>query len=213
MDLSVSILSINEDIKNNVLKLSQCDVDYLHVDIMDGLFVPNSTWSIDEVKDILPSNFENIDVHLMVYDLDKYISDFMSIKPKNITFHYEATDDVRKYIDILHKNNIKAGLSIKPGTDVSLIKPYLEDVDLVLVMSVEPGFGGQKFIPSSYDKINELYKLREENNYHYVIEVDGGVNNETINYCKKCDMVVVGSYITKNDYEESIDILRKLIDN
>lgn len=212
MKLSVSILSIKDDIKNNVAKLINYDIDYLHIDIMDGLFVPNTTWNIDEVKAILP-DYKNLDVHLMVNDLDKYINDFISINPKIITFHYEATCDIMKYIDLIHSHGIKAGLAIKPDTDVSSISKYLDVVDLVLVMSVEPGFGGQKFIMNSCIKMNELYNLRNENNYNYLIEVDGGVNNETISYCDKFDLVVVGSYITKNDYEESINTLRNIMDN
>ncbi len=211
MELSVSILSIKDDIKNNVAKLINYNIDYLHIDIMDGLFVPNTTWNIDEVRSILP-DYKNLDVHLMVNDLDKYINDFISLNPSIITFHYEATFDIMKYVNLLHSYGIKAGLAIKPNTDVSEIEKYLKYVDLVLVMSVEPGFGGQKFIMDSYFKINALYNLRIENNYKYIIEVDGGVNNETIEYCNNCDIVVVGSYITKNDYEESIKNLRSIID-
>lgn len=211
MKLSVSILSIKNNIKENILKLSKLDIDYLHIDIMDNLFVPNKTWNIDEVKEIVPNNYKKFDVHLMVYDLDKYIKDFISLKPNIITFHLEATNNVEKYIQIIHENNILAGISIKPNTSIESIKPYLKDIDLVLVMSVEPGFGGQKFIENSENKINELLQIKKENNYNYLIEVDGGVNKDTMKFCKNCDIVVVGSYITNNDYEESIKNIKSEI--
>ncbi len=210
MKLSVSILSFKDrvDEVDCINDLVKCKIDFLHLDIMDGLFVPNKTWNITEVKKILPNNFNNYDVHLMVNDLDNYIDDFVSINPKYMTFHIEATDNPKKYIDLIKSNNIKVGISLKPSTDLELLKPYLSLVDLVLVMSVEPGFGGQKFMESMSDRINELYKLRAENNYNYVIEVDGGVNNNTINSCQNCDIVVVGSYITNNNYQISIDNLK-----
>ena len=144
----------------------------------------------------------------MVEDVKKYINDFSKLNPEYITFHYEATNNPMNEINLIKQKNIKVGISIKPDTDVKKLLPYLEYVDLVLIMSVEPGKGGQKFLDSSIEKIDYLYKIRKKCNYKYVIEVDGGVNIETIDKCKKCDIVVVGSYITKNNYEESINKLR-----
>lgn len=209
MKLSVSILSMKDqfDIKENIKKLNNCNIDFLHIDIMDGKFVKNSTWNCLNVKNILPNNSKPLDIHLMVEDIEKYINDFSILNPKYITFHLEATDNPIKIIKLIKEKNMGVGISIKPNTDVSKILPYLSLVDLVLVMSVEPGQGGQKFLDNSVEKINYLYQVRNDKNYNYVIEVDGGVNNTTIENCRKCDIVVVGSYITKNNYEESIKSL------
>ncbi len=209
MKLSVSILSMKDqfDIKENIKKLNNCNIDFLHIDIMDGKFVKNSTWNCLDVKNILPNNSKPLDIHLMVEDIEKYINDFSILNPKYITFHLEATDNPIKIIKLIKEKNIGVGISIKPNTDVSKLLPYLSLVDLVLVMSVEPGQGGQKFLDNSVEKINYLYQVRNDKNYNYVIEVDGGVNNTTIENCRKCDIVVVGSYITKNNYEESIKSL------
>lgn len=209
MKLSVSILSMKDqfDIKENIKKLNNCNIDFLHIDIMDGKFVKNSTWNCLDVKNILPNNSKPLDIHLMAEDIEKYINDFSILNPKYITFHLEATDNPIKIIKLIKEKNMGVGISIKPNTDVSKILPYLSLVDLVLVMSVEPGQGGQKFLDNSVEKINYLYQVRNDKNYNYVIEVDGGVNNTTIENCRKCDIVVVGSYITKNNYEESIKSL------
>lgn len=209
MKLSVSILSMKDqfDIKESIKKLNNCNIDFLHIDIMDGKFVKNSTWNCLDVKNILPNTSKPLDIHLMVEDIEKYINDFSILNPKYITFHLEATDNPIKIIKLIKEKNIGVGISIKPNTDVSKLLPYLSLVDLVLVMSVEPGQGGQKFLDNSVEKINYLYQVRNDKNYNYVIEVDGGVNNTTIENCRKCDIVVVGSYITKNNYEESIKSL------
>lgn len=209
MKLSTSILSIKDDIdiKENIKKLIDYKIDYLHLDIMDGEFVTNKTWNIDEIKEVLPSNLNNLDVHLMVYDLERYINDFANLNPQYITFHLEATNCPHKYINLIKQKNIKVGISVKPNTDLNSLRPILKDVDLVLIMSVEPGYGKQKFLNSAIERIDTLYKWREESNYSYVIEIDGGINKDTIDYCRKCDIVVVGSYITSNDYETSIKSL------
>lgn len=202
--LSVSILGIKENTKENIQKLDNLNIDYFHIDIMDGKFVENKTWSYRTVKSILENTKTKKDVHLMVTNVKKYIKKYSKLNPDIITFHYEATTNHLEYIKCLKEKNIKAGLSIKPDTKVEEIKDLLKYVDLVLVMSVEPGKGGQKYIENSTNKINELYKLREENNYSYLIEVDGGINNETKLQAKNADILVVGSYITSNNYEEKI---------
>lgn len=201
--LSVSILGIKENFDSNIAKLDKLGVDYFHIDIMDGKFVNNTTWQYSDLKDVLTVDTP-IDVHLMVYDLDSYIDDFINLNPSIITFHYEATDDYLRIIEKIRKCGIKVGLAIKPDTDVSEILDLLGFVDLVLVMSVEPGFGGQKFIDNSTNKINELYSLREKNRYSFLIEVDGGINDTTIDKVRDADIKVVGSFITNGDYEEQI---------
>lgn len=202
--LSVSILGIKEKIKKNIKKLDNLNIDFFHIDIMDGIFVENTTWEYKEIKKIVKHRKTKKDIHLMVKDVKKYIDDFINLKPEIITFHYEATDNHIELINYIKKHNIKAGISIKPNTEVEKIKELLNMVDLVLVMSVEPGKGGQKYIDNSTNKINELYNIRKENNYKYLIEVDGGINKETKEYAKNADILVVGSYITNNNYEEKI---------
>lgn len=203
--ISASFLSIKDNIKENIKKLDNTSIDMLHVDIMDGIFVPNKTWNIDEVNELLLDTKNKKDIHLMVNDVKKYIDDFKILKPEYITFHYEATDNIFDTIRYIKSLNIKVGLSIKPNTNIEDIKPYLEYLDLVLVMSVEPGKGGQKFIESSIDKIDYLYNERINNNYHYLIEVDGGINDITSKKCSKVDILVIGSFITNGNYQEQID--------
>ena len=202
--LSVSILGIKEKIRKNIKKLDKLNIDYFHIDIMDGIFVENTTWEYKEISKILRHAKTKKDIHLMVKDVKKYVDEFINLKPEIITFHYEATNNHLEIINYIKENNIKAGISIKPDTKIEDIKDIIKYVDLVLVMSVEPGKGGQKYIENSTNKINDLYNLRKENNYNYLIEVDGGINNETKEKATNADILVVGSYITNNNYEEKI---------
>lgn len=206
MKISASFLSIKDNIKENIVKLTNSDIDYLHLDIMDGKFVFNKTWDILEIKNLINYN-KPLDIHLMVKDVYKYIDDFKDLNPNFITVHYEVLDDVMMVINYIKKYNIKVGLSIKPNTDISVIIPYLKYIDLVLVMSVEPGLGGQKFIMDSVDKIKKLKELKGD----YLIEVDGGINDSTIDLVKDVDIVVVGSYITSGNYEKRIKKLKEKI--
>lgn len=199
MKISASFLTI--DNIDNVNKLVDCDIDYLHLDIMDGIFVNNK----NEVINI--TNKKPLDVHLMVNDVYKYIDIYKNLNPLFITFHYEAVTDVLEVVNYIKKFNIKVGLSIKPSTKVEEIIPYLPYLDLVLVMSVEPGQGGQSFIMDTVDKIRKLKELKG----NYLIEVDGGINDNTINLINDADIIVVGSYITSGDYEERIKNLKEKI--
>ena len=208
MKIAASFLDIKGPIQEEVTKLSNLDVDYLHLDVMDGIFVENKTFTYEEFSDITKYSAKPKDVHLMVSDVKRYIDEFAKLNPEFITFHLEAASEVSGVINYIHEKGIKVGISIKPATDVSEIVDYLKYIDLVLVMSVEPGKGGQSFIEESTKKIEQLYNLREKQGYNYVIEVDGGINNETIKLCDKADIVVVGSYITKQDYAEAIRNLR-----
>ena len=209
MKISASFLSIKENLKENISKLTKTDIDYLHLDIMDGKFVKNSTYSIDEIKNII--NYDKkLDVHLMVIDIKKYIDDFKCLNPEFITFHYETNYDIISLISYIKSLNIKVGISICPDTDVKVLDKYLPFIDLVLVMSVNPGYGGQKFISSSIEKINYLKNQRLKYNYKYKISVDGGINDETIKLVNS-DIAVVGSYITNGDYIENIKKLKESI--
>lgn len=184
--------------------------DYLHLDIMDGHFVPNISFGPAITKQIEKNTLLPLDVHLMVSDPLNWISLFSLPKVKFITIHIES-NDVDQTIELIKKNKIGVGLSIKPNTMVSKIIPYLSKIDLVLVMTVEPGFGGQSFIMSSLDKVKELVELRRKNGLSFVIEVDGGVNFETAKLCKDqgVDIAVAGSYLfNMNDRKKGMEGLR-----
>ena len=206
MKISASFLSIKDNLKENIDLLTKCDIDYLHLDIMDGIFVKNKTWDISEIKNLINYN-KPLDVHLMVSDVYKYVDEYKDLNPEFITFHYEVDLDIMNIINYIKKYNIKVGLSIKPNTKVDEIIPYLPYLDLVLVMSVEPGEGGQKFIIDSVDKIKKLKELKGD----YLIEVDGGINDSTISLVKDVDIAVIGSYITSGNYEEKIKSIKEKI--
>ena len=206
MKISASFLSIKDNLKENIDLLTKCDIDYLHLDIMDGIFVKNKTWDISEIKNLINYN-KPLDVHLMVSDVYKYVDEYKELNPEFITFHYEVDLDIMDIINYIKKYNIKVGLSIKPNTKVDEIIPYLPYLDLVLVMSVEPGEGGQKFIIDSVDKIKKLKELKGD----YLIEVDGGINDSTISLVKDVDIAVIGSYITSGNYEEKIKSIKEKI--
>ena len=209
--LSTSILSIKDNLIDNI-KIIDEKTDYIHIDIMDGIFVNNNTWDINTVKLLTEGHKKPLDVHLMVSDVKKYIDDFSLLKPEYITIHLESTNKIDEVIEYIKNKGIKVGLSIKPSTDVSKLYPFLKKVELILIMSVELGFGGQKFLDSATIKIDRLKELRTLYEYKYKIEVDGGVNLETLNKCINSDLFVVGSYITSsNNYEDRIDEINKII--
>lgn len=209
MKISVSYLSVIDDLKEKIKMIDKTDCDYIHLDIMDGVFVFNKTPEFDEIKDNFIGINKKLDVHLMCKDIKKYIDQYALLNPDYITFHIECATDVLEIINYIKSKNIKAGITFKPDTSIDTIKPYLKYIDLVLVMSVEPGLGGQKFISKSINKINNLHKLRNDLSLSYKIEVDGGINLKTISFCDKADIAVVGSYITSsNNYQIQIDKLR-----
>lgn len=200
--ISASFLSIKDNLKENINILTNLDISYLHLDIMDGMFVPNKTYDINKIKEII--NFKKpLDIHLMVSDVYKYVSDFITLKPEFITFHYEANCDIMNLINYIKSNGVKVGIAINPETDVKVLDEYLKYLDLILVMSVTPGRGGQKFIPSSIDKINYLNNVKKEFGYNYLISVDGGINLDTIKFVKT-DIAVIGSYLTSGNMKENL---------
>ena len=187
--------------------------EYLHFDVMDGHFVNNISFGVPVLKSISKTHNMINDVHLMISEPLRYAERFIEAGADIITFHIEAVnkEECLKLIELIHSLKKKVGISIKPNTQVNAIKEYLKDIDLVLVMSVEPGFGGQSFMDSSLLKIKELDNLRKENNYSYLIEVDGGINDKTGKLCKEAgvDILVAGSYIFKgDDYLEKVESLR-----
>lgn len=184
---------------------------WLHYDVMDGHFVPNISFGYGILSNLRKVTDKFIDVHLMISDPAFYAPKFVEAGADLVNFHVEAMDSVEKTKALLkqiHDLGAKNGITIKPGTSVEAIKPYLDDIDLVLVMSVEPGFGGQSFKESALDKIKQLAAMKKD--HHYVIEVDGGINAQTGQLCKEAgvDVLVAGSYVFKNpNRKEAIDSL------
>ncbi|MBQ9854194.1 MAG: ribulose-phosphate 3-epimerase [Bacilli bacterium] len=208
--ISTSILSIKDNFIDNIKKIDNTSTDYIHLDIMDGNFVPNKSFSYEEMLSVKKNTTKPLDVHLMVSNPEPYINNYKNLNPEYITIHYEI-EDYLKYINIIKDLNIKAGISVKPNTNIEEIFDVLHKLDLVLIMSVEPGLGGQKFIESSIDKIKKLKSYIDKNNLDIKIEVDGGINDITSILCidAGCDILVSGSYITNNEnYEEQIKKLR-----
>lgn len=208
--ISPSILACDFlNLENELNLLNNTDCEYLHLDVMDGHFVNNLTFGYQLISCIRTKTDKVLDVHLMISNPTRYLEEYINAGSDIITIHLEIEEDINNIIDIIKSNNKKVGIAIKPDTDLELLTPYLDKIDLVLVMSVNPGFGGQSFIESSTNRIKHLVKLREENNYNYVINVDGGVNNSTRDKVEDADILVAGSYVfNSDDYQERITSLR-----
>lgn len=203
MEISTSILSIRENRIENIKKIGNTSSNYIHLDVMDGVFVPNKVDFLEE-KEVLLETEKLLDIHLMVDNVESYVEKYKSFNPMYITFHLEVEKDIKDLINKI-KKICKVGISIKPNTDIEDLMPFLDMLDLVLIMSVEPGKGGQTFINDSIEKLEKLYEMREKNNYKFKIQLDGGINAENIKKISKCDIAVVGSYITSStDYEKQI---------
>lgn len=196
MELSVSILNSN-DRKNTIEILNDTDISYIHFDVMDGNFVSQSSLPIEEIIKLSKISEKKIDVHLMVDNPIEYIENIKNITNiEFITIHLELEQNIKEILTKIKTYGYKAGLSIKPNTKIEEILPYLDYLDLILLMTVEPGLGGQKFIESSISRLKELRNLVPEN---IKIEVDGGINDQTIKLVSDANLAVVGSYITTSD--------------
>ena len=209
MKISSSFLSC-KNIEKDIRKLNLTDTDYLHVDFIDDSFVDGKEIPFRKLKKLPKITSKRLDVHLMTTKLSKFIKKFSSLNCEYITFHIEATNKTEKYISMIHSYGIKCGIAINPNTDLDKIKPVLDMADLVLVMSVMPGYGGQAFIEDTIPRLEEIRKYISKEKLNLILSVDGGINNETIEKVKPyVDMVVSGSYVTNSDsFQHQINSLR-----
>ena len=191
--LSADFANLERDIK----ELESIGIDMFHIDVMDGNFVPNISFGFPIIESIRPKTDKVFDCHLMIANPENYVEQFCKVGCDMVSFHIEATNHADRVIQVIKKNGKKAGIVLNPQTPIESIKYLLPKLDYVLIMTVNPGFGGQKFITEMLEKIEELAKLREEKNYNFLIEVDGGINTETSKACrdKGADLLVCGSFL------------------
>ncbi len=209
MKITVSVLKSNLDKRETIELVEKTDAEYIHVDVMDGQFVPHFSLSEFEVNNLFKGCKKPLDIHLMVEDIKKYIDAFKDLNVHSFIFHVETGQNIIKLIEYVKSLNIKVGLALNPETMTDSVLPYLNMVDTILIMGVVPGLGGQKLIPETVDKGYVLKQLKKKFNYRYDIGIDGGVNLETRPLLNDFDYLISGSYICmSNNYQDKIDSLR-----
>ena len=210
--VSPSVLACNYGYAaDDVKKVYEAGAQYLHLDIMDGVFVPNISFGPDFIKALRPHSKAVFDTHLMIIDPIRYIDAFVKAGSDMITIHVESCDNVEETLKYIKSKGIKAGVVIKPATPVSAVEPFLPLIDMILIMSVEPGFGGQSFMPIALDKLREARALIEKSGYNIDLEVDGGVNAKNINEIIEAgaNVIVAGSAVFKSDDPaEAVNLLK-----
>lgn len=201
--LAADFTKLGEQIKET----ERCGAQFLHIDVMDGIFVPSISFGMPLIESIRPITKQFFDVHLMIVEPERYIQEFVDCGADGITFHLEATKDPQKVIDRIHKAGAKAGISIKPGTPLEEVYPYLSKVEMVLIMSVEPGFGGQSFLPEAFGRIQKTREYLDRHQLAARLEVDGGIGKKNVRevMAAGADVFVAGSAVfRKRSIEENI---------
>lgn len=189
------------NLQRDVEMINNSNADWFHIDIMDGVFVPNISFGMPVLRDIVKHASKTIDVHLMIVDPDRYIKTFADLGSNILTVHYEACTHIHRTLQAIKAEGMKAGVAINPHTNVSLLEDTIKDIDLVCIMSVNPGFGGQSFIENTYKKVRQLKEIINRNNADTLIEIDGGVTNKNAKQLVDAgaDVLVAGSYVFKSE--------------